>query len=97
AYSVVVSNLAGVVTSAEASLQVIPGLMRFEPQSVVWADGHLRFTASGPVGSRWLLQSSTNLLDWEDSLTLTNTAGSLEFTDSTSPSALRFYRLRFAP
>jgi hypothetical protein len=50
------------------------------------------FTLTGPTGQVVRIESSTNLLNWATIATLTNTAGSLPYTDPGASNVSRFYR-----
>jgi hypothetical protein len=52
---------------------------------------------SGQAGAGYLIQASSNLLDWFTLATLINTNGTLEFIDDPATNAQRFYRARLAP
>jgi hypothetical protein len=54
-----------------------------------------RLRVSGPSGTTLTLQRSSNLVDWVSLATVTNSAGTVEFTDATLGGASRwFYRVR---
>jgi hypothetical protein len=89
-YDVVVSNLASNTTSAAASL-----IVSVPPQlsSALVADGVARFHLSGTPGDHYMVESSTNFVDWAGSATMTNLSGSVLFTDPLPPTApQKFYR-----
>jgi hypothetical protein len=96
-YTLVATNVAGSVTSAEAVLTVlVPEPLRFEGASVQ-PDGGLRLVLSGEPGVYVIEQSST-LTNWSFLVQLTNVSGTLEFTDEPVPNhPARFYRARLAP
>jgi hypothetical protein len=97
-YSVLVTNLAGSLASANAALSIItasPG--RFQPP-VVESDGSLRLALSGDPGATYYVQSSTNLVDWRPFTNLTLINGTFTFDAGcvTNGPAL-FFRARSGP
>ena len=58
----------------------------------------LRLTLTGEFGGRYRIDSSTNLLDWTQLVTLTNTFGTTQFTDGLATNMpLRFYKAVAVP
>jgi hypothetical protein len=95
-YSVTLSNMAGMVTSAPASLVVSTRPM-FGSNFLI-ANGHPVFTLTGTPGDRYVIEFSTNLVTWTDGPWLTNTTGFVEFTDIDSTNyRQRFCRCRLLP
>jgi hypothetical protein len=95
-YSVVLTNIAGIVTSAVANLAVIPN---FALSSVGGAGLGLNangftFQFSVPSGSSYVVLASTNFVNWTPIATNTTSSGNVNFTD---PGALntsgRYYRV----
>jgi hypothetical protein len=64
--------------------------------SVVRTNEQLRFTVRNPTNRRFEIEASTNLVDWANLLTITNTASPFSFTDPTTNFHRRFYRARLA-
>ena len=63
-----------------------------------YSDGWVLLQVSGPDGSRWSLDASTNFTNWTALKTNTITGSSFEYTDMTAPPfARRFYRARLVP
>jgi hypothetical protein len=97
-YAVIVTNLAGSVTSTVAALIVNqpPPLVLSAPQRL--DDGSVQFSVSGAVGQGFAILASTNLTEWAplriDSLTNTSAV----YTDSEATNfPYRFYRGQTAP
>lgn len=95
-YAVTVTNTAGTDASSPALLTVLPP----EPSQIdsvtVLPDGRVEIIARGDAGNYWI-EASTNLVDWEEVLLLTNTNGSFLWLDFLTNAQQRFYRARFAP
>jgi hypothetical protein len=92
-YSVLVTNIAGGVTSANALLTVVPvqpprfELITLEPGQI------LRLVLSGEPGQSITVHSSTNFSDWVVLTNLMNPSGTIEFTDTISSGLMqRFYQ-----
>jgi len=53
---------------------------------------------AGTPGDLYLIQFSTNLIDWSDGSTVTNLTGSIQYIDAQSSNYVqRFYRCRLLP
>jgi hypothetical protein len=95
AYDVVVSNPYGSVTSSVVNLTVtIPSVIISTPQ-VTTGNTNFTFLISGPSGGNFVLQVSTNLLNW--SLVSTSTipvSGTFTLTNPISGYGNRFYRVQ---
>lgn len=63
-YSVVVSNMFGSVTSAPASLVVFTNATPVLSGVAMAANGQFEFNISGVTGLSYIVQTSTNLVDW---------------------------------
>lgn len=93
AYSVVVTNAFGCVTSAPAALLL--GGTRLN--TLQWTEGgHLQMVLHWENAQACELWASTNLADWTFLAAFTNGAGTTNFTEITTNHACRFYRLRQA-
>jgi hypothetical protein len=93
AYDVVVSSPYGSVTSSVVNLTVtLPGLLSV-PQ--ITADkAHFTFLLSGPAGSNYVLQVSTNLLNWRSVSTSTMpVSGTMTMTNAMGGCNRGFYRV----
>ena len=96
-YAVAVSNVAGSVASSNAVLSIAAAQPpRFDLISLL-ADQRVDLLLSGATGSVYVLEASSNLLDWSSLATLTNTNGAFEFIDDPATNAQRAYRARLAP
>jgi hypothetical protein len=95
-YSVVVSNLAGTASSADAILTVSqPTSPQIDAISVA-PDGQIQLQASGVPG-RYAVEAATNLADWGELAYVTNTGTTFQYRDSETNLTQRFYRLRLIP
>ncbi|HTR41016.1 MAG TPA: immunoglobulin domain-containing protein [Pseudomonadales bacterium] len=63
-YTVVVTNIAGTVTSTNATLAISGGSSQPQVSGLVYANGIFSLTVSGGSGSSFIVQGSTNLVDW---------------------------------
>jgi alpha-tubulin suppressor-like RCC1 family protein len=97
AYSVVVTNVLGAASSPCAWLTVVSQQASILSQSLVLTNGQAGFTAIGPAGLNWRLQTSTDLVGWLDIMTPTNVSGTMQFSPPATNCAQCFYRLRLAP
>ncbi len=94
-YSVMVTNALGAATSAVATLTVLHYPVLFAARMTT--EGVFAFTLSGDAGYNYLIEVSTNLVEWGPLGTLSNALGQADFTDSTSSNSYsRFYRARLA-
>ena len=97
-YSVSITNIAGSTSSADAALAVVPAVP-VEFRSVErLSESAVRLTLAGNLGARYTIEASSNLTSWLSLVTLTNVAGTVEYTDLTAshPSNL-FYRAYVVP
>ncbi len=91
-YSVVIGNEFGAVTSSIATL-VVSVRPQLSPLQII--DGLAQFSLSGTPGDRYYVESSTNLLYWSGSATVSNASGSVLFIDhDTALQPWMFYRGR---
>ena len=92
AYDVLVTNLAGLAASAAATLSVTQPPPRFVSATVL-PDGQVQLLLSGVPGQVYAVQSSTNLVDWQQIGLVTITNNPASFTDPAAPGIpYRFYR-----
>lgn len=96
-YSVVITNLAGTVTSTNVTLTV-SAVVPSQPQlsALGFSDGIFSLTVNGGSGT-YIVQTSTNLEDWVP--IYTNVPLTLPFTwsDSNATGGQQFYRVQFGP
>lgn len=88
-----VSNSGGTSNSAVAVLNVVVpapphfGTVTLEPQGI-------QMTVSGPTGQEFRILASTNLINWQTLVTLTNVTGTIQYTDfNASNFTSRYYQL----
>jgi Immunoglobulin domain len=100
-YSVVVSNAAGMVTSALATVvftnppSAQPG--HFDSISRL-ADGSVQLNMSGTAGTNYILEWTSDWVGWSNLCTLSSADGSLAWIEPCATnSSQRFYRLRVGP
>ena len=95
-YSVVVSNIAGKATSADAVLTVMqPAPPQIDSISLT-SEGQIHLQASGIPG-RYAVEAATHLADWAELAYVTNTGTTFQYLDSETNLTQRFYRLRLLP
>ena len=98
-YSVLVSNIAGSTGSAKAALTVSTGTPAAPQVSgLLYASGDFSLTVNGDSGHNYIIQESTDLIDWTN--IFTNVMPSLPFTWSdpaAGNSSQRFYRIQVGP
>ncbi len=99
-YDVVVSNAAGSVTSSPAHLTVnapSPPHLRLSRVGSL-PERAFELTVTGPVGGRYLLQTSTDLVGWADWMQVVSTNATMQFIDPDTRNARhRFYRVFVLP
>ncbi len=93
-YSVVVTNLAGSVTSGVAVLTV-KGPPHIDQISVVPAVG-IQLQVTGAAG-HYAIEAATNTLDWLEATNFTTTGSSFQYLDPQPDPTNRFYRVRLVP
>src|SRR5208282_3668256 len=94
AYDVVVSSPYGSVTSSVVTLIItLPPVILSTPQITV-GNTNFTFLLSGPSGSNYVLEASTNLLNWSsDSTSTIPVSGSITLSNAISGYNRRFYRV----
>ena len=96
-YRVVVTNIAGVVTSATATLQLLPPQpVQFQSFGLL-ADQRVQLGLTGEPGRTYLVLTSSNLVDWQTAATLVDTNGVFSYIDVPATNSARFYRAKLAP
>jgi Pectinesterase/Immunoglobulin domain/Bacterial Ig-like domain len=94
AYSVVVSNSSGAVTSSNAVLAVGPSL---SPSlgSLSWSNGLFGFAFNGGSGTNYAVQASSNLTQWQTVFSTSSPALPFVWTDSNALACpARYYRVQ---
>jgi hypothetical protein len=95
-YSVVVSNIAGVLASDDALLAVIaPNPPQIDAATLLSGQG-LELQMSGGPG-QFAIEVSPELLSWTQLTTLTATGAVFQFIDADTNQVSRFYRIRTSP
>jgi GH25 family lysozyme M1 (1,4-beta-N-acetylmuramidase) len=97
-YSVVITNVAGSLTSTNAALALVaPAPAQF--QSIgVQAGGSAQIVFSGDAFWNYTVETSTNLTDWTTFTNLTSTNGIFNFNaGAITNDSQRFYRARVDP
>jgi O-glycosyl hydrolase len=95
AYAARIWNVGGTTNSAVALLTVLHYPLLLDARTTT--DGAFAFTLSGDAGCNYMIEVSTNIVDWTALSTLSNAVGQADFTDSASSnSTSRFYRARLA-
>ncbi|HXU76504.1 MAG TPA: GH25 family lysozyme [Methylomirabilota bacterium] len=97
-YSVVVTNIAGSMTSSNALLSILTAAPA-ELATISWQpDASLQLRLTGDPGAIYCVQSSTNLVDWAPLTNITVGAGPFEFNiTGLTNDPLRFFRARSGP
>jgi hypothetical protein len=95
-YFVVITNVAGAVTSTPAYLTVQTPLQPTFSQLVMPVDGPISISGSGSPG-RYVIEFSEDLVIWQELVTIPSTDGSFNYWDPESARARRFYRVHWEP
>ena len=100
-FSVVVTNLAGSITSSNAALSILTASAAQFQAPAVQPDGTLQLVFAGDPGATYFVQSSTNLVDWgawEPFTNLTLSSGTFTFNIGwVTNDVPRFFRARSGP
>ncbi len=97
-YSVVITNLAGTVTSTNVTLTVST-IAPAQPQlsGLSFSNGSFSLTVNGGSGT-YVVQTSTNLVDWISIYTNASSTPPFTWSDSNAASVgQKFYRIQFGP
>ena len=97
-YSVIATNVAGSVLSSNALLSIIPTQPAQFQLISLQPDGSLQLVASGQAGATYVIETSTNLVNWTAITNLVATNGVLELNFVPPANDLqRFFRARSGP
>jgi len=92
-YKVVITNPTSTKTSADAVLTVNGPPLLLNARTT--ANGTFAFTLSGAAGLAYVIEITTNFLEWGPLASLTNITGQTDFIDATSSNSVaRAYRAR---
>jgi uncharacterized lipoprotein YddW (UPF0748 family) len=92
-YSVVVSNVAGTVTSSNAMLAITqPSPLQIDSISLM-PDGQTQLHVSGNPGP-YAIETASNLVNWAELTNLTTTNTTFQYLDAETNLTQRFYRIR---
>jgi uncharacterized membrane protein len=95
-YSVVVTNVAGSVTSSNAMLAVTQPIPTRIDWISVMSGGQVQLQASGNPG-HYSVEVTTDLADWVELTNFTTTNATFQFIDAAGNLIQRFYRTRLMP
>jgi hypothetical protein len=97
-YAVVVTNVAGSVTSSNASLTVnVPPAQPPQIDSIsLTPDGPIQLQVSGALG-HYAVEATTNLANWAELTNFTTTNTVFQYLDPETNLTQRFYRVRLIP
>ncbi len=95
-YSVVVSNIAGTVDSADAVLTVTQAVPLQIDAITLVPGGQILLHVSG-APDHYAVEATTNLVDWVELTNLTTTGNTFDYLDADTNLAQRFYRVRQMP
>jgi hypothetical protein len=97
-YSVVITNIAGSVTSAPAALALLPPAAAQFQSIQLQPDNSLQIIFSGDSGWTYTVEVSTNLFNWNALTNFSSSNGIFNFTiNSTTNAPQQFYRARAGP
>jgi uncharacterized repeat protein (TIGR01451 family) len=98
-YAVQVTNPYDTALSSNATLTVlVPPIQIVGGTSGFTAPGQFTLSFLGDAGGIFAVETSTNLVDWTQTGTVTNLTGTAQFHDPTAgESPQRYYRLRLLP
>jgi hypothetical protein len=82
-------------TALSTPFNLITSLRLLSPLRL--AGGQFQFTVSSAAGQHLAILISSNLVSWTTNITLTNTTGTTNFTNSTTGISKRFYRAQQMP
>lgn len=97
-YSVVVTNIAGAITSSNALLTILAAAPAQFQSFALQPDQTLQLQFTGDAGATYFVETSTNLVDWSALTNLTLTNASAAFTiGAATNDPQRYFRARSGP
>ena len=97
-YSVVITNIAGSITSSNAVLTLIPPAPAQFQLVSLQPDRRLRIVFNGDPEWSYTVETSTNLVNWSALTNLTSASGVFDFVaGSVTNTTQQFYRARSGP
>ncbi|HWD17897.1 MAG TPA: immunoglobulin domain-containing protein [Verrucomicrobiae bacterium] len=93
-YSLILTNVAGAITSSIASINVtVPAFSLAADIPPVINSAGFAFQFNAPVGSSYVIYASTDLTTWTPIYTNTTTTGNILFSDAATNFHARLYRV----
>jgi hypothetical protein len=97
-YTVLVTNIAGSLSSSNALLTILPAAPAQLQTVAVLPDGSLQLQLAGDPGATYFVQSSTNLVDWTALTNVTLIGDTITFdAGSVTNDVQRYFRARSGP
>ena len=93
-YDVVITNMAGSITSASAMLYFLPSNNASRLASSSFVSNRFTLLLLGKAATNYIIQISTNLTTWTPLVTNASGIGIISFTDTNNVDIKRFYRAR---
>jgi hypothetical protein len=94
-YFVTVTNAFGTAISTTAVLTVLGPVI--SSPTLLYSNGSFALEFRGHPGGSYLIESSSDLVDWAALETVTNPTGLVRFLDDTATNSVRFYRVKWSP
>jgi pectate lyase len=96
-YAVVITNIAGTVTSTNVTLTVSGGSSLPQVSALTFGNGTFGLAVDAGSGGEFIIQASTNLINWADIYTNFSPAPFVWTDSNAADFGLRFYRVRAGP
>lgn len=96
-YSVIASNVAGTAASSSALLSLVPPTPAQFQVPTIQSDGTVQIQFTGDAYWTYVIETSTNLMDWSVVTNLTSANGTFEFNGTATNAPQLFYRARVSP